>query len=60
MVDMQAFMSFMNEMKGQDPNQIIQNMVQSGKLTQQQLNMVQIQAKQMESQFSDVRKMFGF
>ena len=60
MVDMQAFMSFMNEMKGQDPNQIIQNMVQSGKLTQQQLNMVQMQAKQMESQFSDVRKMFGF
>lgn len=60
MVDVNAFRQFMEQMKGQDPNQLIQSMVQSGKLTQQQLNMVQMQAKQMEGQFADVRKMLGF
>lgn len=60
MVDVNAFKQFMEQMKGQDPNQLIQSMVQSGKLTQQQLNMVQMQAKQMEGQFADVRKMLGF
>lgn len=60
MVDVNAFRQFMEQMKGQDPNQLIQSMVQSGKLTQQQLNMIQMQAKQMEGQFADVRKMLGF
>lgn len=60
MVDVNAFKQFMEQMKGQDPNRLIQSMVQSGKLTQQQLNMVQMQAKQMEGQFADVRKMLGF
>lgn len=60
MVDVNAFKQFMEQMKGQDPNQLIQSMVQSGKLTQQQLNMIQMQAKQMEGQFADVRKMLGF
>ena len=60
MVDVNAFRQFMEQMKGQDPNQLIQSMVQSGKLTQQQLNMIQKQAKQMEGQFADVRKMLGF
>ena len=54
------FKQFMEQMKGQDPNQIIQSMVQSGKLTQQQLNIVQMQAKQMEGQLAEVRKMLGF
>lgn len=60
MVDVNMFKQFMEQMKGQDPNQIIQSMVQSGKLTQQQLNMVQMQAKQMEGQLAEVRKMLGF
>lgn len=60
MVDANMFKQFMEQMKGQDPNQIIQSMVQSGKLTQQQLNMVQMQAKQMEGQLADLRKMLGF
>lgn len=60
MVDANMFKQFMEQMKGQDPNQIIQSMVQSGKLTQQQLNMVQMQAKQMEGQLAEVRKMLGF
>lgn len=60
MVDVNAFKQFMEQMKGQDPNRLIQSMVQSGKLTQQQLNQIQMQAKQMEGQFADVRKMLGF
>ena len=60
MVDVNMFKQFMEQMRGQDPNQIIQSMVQSGKLSQQQLNMVQMQAKQMESQFAEVRKMLGY
>ena len=34
---MQQFRQFMEQMKGQDPNQIIQQMVSSGKLSQAQL-----------------------
>ena len=60
MVDVNAFRQFMEQMKGQDPNQLIQSMVRSGKLSQQQLNQIQMQAKQMEGQFADVRKMLGF
>lgn len=60
MVDVNAFRQFMEQMKGQDPNQLIQSMVQSGKLSQQQLNQIQMQAKQMESQFDGFKVMFGF
>lgn len=59
MFDMNGFQQFMQQMKGQDPNKIINDMVQSGKLTQQQLNMVQMQAKQVEEQLAGMRKMFG-
>lgn len=57
---MGQFQQFMNQMKGQDPNQIINQMVQSGKISQQQLNQVQQQARQMESQFEQFKGMFGF
>lgn len=57
---MGQFQQFMNQMKGQNPNQIINQMVQSGQITQQQLNQVQQQARQLESQFDQVKGMFGF
>lgn len=60
MVNPNMFVQFMNQMKGQDPNQLINNFVSSGKITQQQLNQVQQQAKQLEGQFDQFRKMFGF
>lgn len=60
MVNPNMFVQFMNQMKGQDPNQLINNLVSSGKITQQQLNQVQQQAKQLEGQFDQFRKMFGF
>lgn len=60
MVDMRTFQSFMQSMRGKDPNQILNQMISSGRISQQQLNQVQMQAKQMESQFEGFKKMFGF
>lgn len=44
---MQEFQKFMQEMKGKDPNQEISKLLQSGQISQQQLN----QAQQMAQQF---------
>lgn len=55
----QQFTQFMNQMKGKDPNQIINEMVSSGKLTQEQLNQAQQQAQQMQGMFEGMRGMFG-
>ena len=54
------FPQFMQQMRGKDPNVIINQMLQSGKINQQQLNMVQQQAQQMQSQFAQFKNMFGF
>ncbi len=54
------FMSFMNQCKGQNPSQIIQSMISSGKITQDQLRQAQEKAKQMESQFEGFKQSFGF
>lgn len=54
----QQFTQFMNQMKGKDPNAIINEMVSSGKLTQEQLNQAQQQAQQMQGMFNSVRGMF--
>lgn len=55
---MQQFQQFMDQMKGKDPNAIINEMVSSGKLTQEQLNQAQQQAQQMQGMFNSVRGMF--
>lgn len=56
----QDFLKFMQSMKGQDPNAIINELVRSGKLSQDQLNQVQAQAQQMRGQLDGIKKMFGF
>lgn len=56
---MQQFRQFMEQMKGQDSNQIIQQMVSSGKLSQAQLDQAQRQAQQMQGMFDSMRGMFG-
>ena len=48
---MQQFQQFMNQMKGKDPNAMIQEMVSSGRISQDQLNQVQKQAQQMSGMF---------
>lgn len=56
---MQQFQQFMNQMKGKDPNVMIQEMVSSGRISQDQLNQVQKQAQQMQGMFEGMRGMFG-
>ena len=51
---------FMQSMRGKDPNQIISNMVNSGQISQQQLNIVQQKAKQFSGLFNGFKSMFGF
>ena len=56
---LQNFQRFMQQMQGRDPNQIIQQMVSSGRISQAQLDQAQRQAQQMESLFEPMRGMFG-
>lgn len=56
---MQQFQSFMQQMRGKDPNAMIQEMVFSGRISQDQLNQVQKQARQMSGVFEGMRGMFG-
>ena len=55
---MQQFQQFMQQMKGQDPNKILNELVSSGKVTQQQLDQAQKQAQQMQSMFQPLRTMY--
>ena len=56
---MQQLQQFMNQMKGKDPNAVIQDMMQSGKITQDQYNQARQQAQQMQGMFEGMRGMFG-
>lgn len=56
----QAFQQFMEQNQGKDPNEIIQQMVSSGKLNQQQLNQAQQMARQMGGALDGLKGMFGF
>ncbi len=56
---LQNFQRFMQQMQGKDPNQIIQQMVSSGRISQAQLDQAQRQAQQMASLFEPMRGMFG-
>lgn len=57
---MQAFQQFMQQNQGKNPNEMIQQLLSSGKLNQQQLNQAQQMAKQMEGPLSGLKGMFGF
>ncbi len=48
---LQQFGQFMQQMKGKNPNEIINQLVSEGKVNQQQLNAVQQQAQQMQGIF---------
>ena len=56
---LQQFQQFMNQMRGKDPNAIIQEMISSGKVSQQQLDAAQRQAQHMQQMFEPLRAMFG-
>ena len=56
---MEQFQQFMNQMRGKDPNAMIQELVSSGRVSQQQLDAAQKQAQQMQGMFDGMRGMFG-
>ena len=55
---LQQFQRFMQQMQGKDPNQVINELVSSGKVSQAQLDAAQKQAQQMQGMFESMRGMF--
>lgn len=56
---MRQFQQFMTQMQGKDPNALIDELVRSGRITQDQLNQAQQQARKMQGMFEGMRGMFG-
>lgn len=54
------FQNFMNQMKGKNPNTMLNEMISSGKVNQSQLNQAQTMAQQISGQFDSMKSMFGF
>ena len=50
----QQFQSFMQQMKGKDPNAMLQDLVSSGQVPQQQLDQAQRQAQQIANTFQSI------
>lgn len=57
---MRQFAQFMQQMRGRDPQQMIDDLVKSGRINQQQLDQIQQQARQMGGMMDGMRNMFGF
>lgn len=57
---MVQFNQFMQQMKGQDPNAIINQLVSSGKINQKQINQAHQKIKELDKQFESMKKNFGF
>lgn len=53
---MTQFTQFRNQMQGKNPEEEIQKLLQSGKISQQQLNQAQQMAMQMRGMFSNFMK----
>lgn len=54
------FPQFMAQMRGKNPEQVLQGLIASGQINQAQLNQAQQMAGQMMAQFNQFRSMFGF
>lgn len=53
---MADFQRFMQQMKGVNPRQEINRLLQSGQISQQQLNQAQQMAQQMQGMFSMLKR----
>ena len=51
---MQQFQTFMQQMRGKDPNAMIQELVSSGRVSQQHLDQAQKQAQQIANTFQSI------
>lgn len=54
------FPQFMQQFSGQDPSQIVNNLVKSGRITNEQVEQARKMTEQMDGQFSQFMGMFGF
>lgn len=54
------FPQFMQQFRGQNPTQILNNLVNDGKVTNEQVEQARKIAGQMDGQFSQFMGMFGF
>lgn len=54
------FPKFMQKMRGENSNAIINELVSSGRINQQQLNQIQQRAQQMSGMFDQFKSMFHF
>ena len=54
------FNQFMQQMKGQDPNAIINQLLASGRINQQQINQAHQRAQELDKQFNGMKNFFGF
>ena len=54
------FQQFMGQMQGKNPQDMINQMLTSGKLSQQQLNAIQQRAQQIAPMLNGMKNMFGF
>lgn len=57
-LNIMQFPQFMQQVKGKDPNSIIQQMLQSGQISQQQLNQAQQMAQQVAPMLEQFKSMF--
>lgn len=55
---LQQFQQFMQSMRGRNPDQILNELISSGQISQAQLNQAQRQAQQMQKMFEPLRAMF--
>lgn len=53
------FNMFMQQIKGQDPNQLLNQLVSSGRVSQNQINQAHKQIENLKSQLDGLRKTFG-
>ena len=51
----QQFQNFRQQMQGKNPTEEINKLLQSGQISQQQLNQVQQMAQQMQSMFRNIK-----
>ena len=56
----QQFNMFMQQMKGQDPNAVLNQLVSSGRVSQKQINQAHKQVENLKGQFENMKKFFGF
>lgn len=53
------FNQFMQQMRGVDPNQVLNRLMSSGKVNQQQINQAHKQVNDLKTQLENMRKNFG-